>query len=219
MNLDMTQYDTIAFDCDGIILDSNKVKTQAFFDATAGFSEDAALAIKDYHIANGGISRFKKFEWVIKEYFTHLDHEQTLKALLYNYAEAVYKGLIECRINPALATLKQLTPHSKWLVVSGGAQSELRDVFEKRQLTHYFPNGIFGSPDSKDEIFAREIQSGNISGKALFIGDSKYDFTSSSLAGLDFIFVSQWTEVKDWPKFCADNNIQNVEALSDLQTL
>ena len=33
MTIDITQYDTIAFDCDGVILDSNKVKTEAFFNA------------------------------------------------------------------------------------------------------------------------------------------------------------------------------------------
>jgi len=73
---DLSNYDTIAFDCDGIILDSNRVKTAAFYHAALAFGQSAAEAIRDYHIANGGISRFKKFEWLISEHLAHLDKKQ-----------------------------------------------------------------------------------------------------------------------------------------------
>ncbi|TPV55122.1 HAD family hydrolase [Aestuariibacter sp. GS-14] len=212
----ISHYETIAFDCDGIILDSNKVKTNAFYNATVTFSKEAAIAIRDYHVANGGISRFKKFEWVINQYLSHLDFNDTYNKLLDNYAAEVAQGLSTCKVNPSLPLLKAHTPHAKWMVVSGGAQSELRELFKERKLDHLFPNGIFGSPDSKDIIFERELSNSNISGKALFIGDSKYDFQSSTNAGLDFVFVSEWTEVEDWKIFCEQNNIYSLDRLSDL---
>ncbi|NDW21618.1 HAD family hydrolase [Alteromonas hispanica] len=216
MTIDITQYDTIAFDCDGVILDSNKVKTQAFYNATVEFNEPAAHALKQYHIENGGISRFKKFEWVIKNYLSHLDKESTLDKLLKNYANEVSHGLRTCKINPALSDLKKLNESANWLVVSGGAESELREIFAERDLEKFFPNGIFGSPDSKDEIFAREIANGNISGKSLFIGDSKYDFFSSKEAGLDFLFVGAWTEVEDWRNFCLSQSATYIDSLNAL---
>ncbi|MAP21508.1 MAG: HAD family hydrolase [Alteromonadaceae bacterium] len=212
----LTEYNTIAFDCDGIILDSNKVKTNAFYNATVTFSEKAAIAIRDYHVANGGISRFKKFEWVTNEYLSHLDFDDTYNTLLKSYANEVSHGLSTCEINPALTSLKALTPNAKWLVVSGGAQTELRELFRKRELDKLFPNGIFGSPDSKDVIFERELANTNISGKTLFIGDSKYDFYSSTNAGLDFVFINEWTEVKDWKEFCDTNKITYFTTLSEL---
>tara|TARA_B000000460_G_C21538428_1_gene404541 strand:- start:71 stop:724 length:654 start_codon:yes stop_codon:yes gene_type:complete len=216
MTIDITQYDTIAFDCDGVILDSNKVKTEAFFNATVEFGEKAAHALKSHHVNNGGISRFRKFEWVIENYLTHLNKESTLNTLLKNYANEVSLGLRTCEINPALNALKQQNEHANWLVVSGGAESELREIFAERGLTELFPNGIFGSPNSKDEIFARELGNKNIYGKALFIGDSKYDYTSSTAAGLDFVFVGKWSEVKDWRAFCEEHRIPYVENLIDL---
>ncbi|AMJ99768.1 HAD family hydrolase [Alteromonas macleodii] len=216
MTVDITQYNTIAFDCDGVILDSNKVKTQAFYNATVEFDEQAAHALRQYHVENGGISRFKKFEWVIENYLSHLNKESTLDTLLQNYANEVSHGLRTCKINPGLNELKKLNERANWLVVSGGAQSELREIFAERGLTELFPNGIFGSPDSKDEIFARELNNDNISGKALFIGDSKYDYLSSTAAGLDFVFVGEWTEVEDWRAFCKQQYILHVESLSDL---
>lgn len=216
MTIDITHYDTIAFDCDGVILDSNKVKTQAFFNATVEFDERAAHALKNYHVNNGGISRFKKFEWVIENYLFHLNKENTLNTLLQNYANEVGHGLRTCQINPALNDLKKLNENANWLVVSGGAEPELREIFAERDLARLFPNGIFGSPDSKDEIFSRELNTKNISGKALFIGDSKYDYISSTAAGLDFVFVGEWTEVNDWRAFCEDEKISHVQSLYEL---
>lgn len=216
MTIDITQYDTIAFDCDGVILDSNKVKTQAFYNATVEFDEQAAHALRQYHVESGGISRFKKFEWVIENYLSHLNKESTLDTLLQNYANEVSHGLRTCKINPALNELKKLNERANWLVVSGGAQSELREIFEERDLTKLFQNGIFGSPDSKDEIFARELNSKNICGKALFIGDSKYDYVSATNAGLDFVFVAEWSEVKNWTAFCEENSVMYVDTLNEL---
>ncbi|RUP83081.1 HAD family hydrolase [Alteromonas sp. KS69] len=215
MTIDITQYDTIAFDCDGVILDSNKVKTQAFYNATVEFDEQAAHALKKYHVENGGISRFKKFEWVFKHYLSHLDKQSTLNTLLENYAREVSHGLRTCKINPVLNELKKLNESANWLVVSGGAESELREIFAERDLAKFFPNGIFGSPDSKDEIFARELGNKNICGKALFIGDSKYDYISSTAAGLDFVFVGEWTEVMDWIAFCNEQSVTYVDSLKE----
>ena len=37
---------------------------------------------------------------------------------------------------------------------------------------------------------------------ALFIGDSQYDYRAASAAGLDFVFLSGWSEVKDCEAWC-----------------
>jgi phosphoglycolate phosphatase-like HAD superfamily hydrolase len=54
---------------------------------------------------------------------------------------------------------------------------------------------------------------------ALFLGDSKYDYRSSTHNGMDFIFVSDWTEVPDWNEFCKDYDIKSIGNLSDLVTI
>ena len=53
---------SIVFDCDGVVLNSNKLKTQAFYNAALPYGEKAAIALVSYHIKNGGISRNHKFE-------------------------------------------------------------------------------------------------------------------------------------------------------------
>lgn len=209
----LSDYSTIAFDCDGVILNSNRVKTNAFYDAALPYGESNAEALKKYHTQNGGVSRFKKFQWFVDSFVKETLRDEAYEQLLTRYADIVEEGLLNCEFNKDLYELKKITPDTKWLIVSGGSQSELRTLFEKRDLANFFEGGIYGSPDSKEYIFERELRENNINGPALFIGDSKYDYFSSNKYGLDFIFLSQWTEVDNWKSFCEENGIRHVEHL------
>lgn len=214
----ITDYKTLIFDCDGVVLDSNKVKTRAFYLATLPYGVDAANAMVKYHVHNGGVSRYKKFIFFIEKIVpaNALDQVCDLASLLEAYASYVRDGLMKCDVAPCLENLRQKAPDTRWLIVSGGDEDELRDVFAQRKIAKLFDGGIFGSPDSKDEILKREIATGNIQNPGLFLGDSKYDFQVASSAGLDFLFLSEWTEVENWEKWvrknriCQTNSIQTI---------
>ena len=51
---------------------------------------------------------------------------------------------------------------------------------------------------------------------AVYLGDSKYDYEASKKASIDFIFIYEWTEFKNWKKFCDDNKIKYVRNLQCL---
>ncbi len=112
--------------------------------------------------------------------------------------------------------MREATPSVKWMILSGGDQQEIRTLFAKRNLSHFFNGGLFGSPDNKDTVLAREIVNGNLQLPALFIGDSKYDYEAATRAGLDFVFLSDWTEVADWKDYCKANGIQVRKNISNL---
>lgn len=213
--MDLKLYQTLVFDCDGVVLNSNKVKTEAFFKAALPYGEAAAWQLVDYHVARGGISRYKKFEWFV-ENIVKGQSGPTLEQLLSAYATEVRHGLLSCDIADGLTDLRAETQHANWLIVSGGDQQELREVFAARDIAAFFDGGIFGSPDSKDTILAREQELGNIRMPALFLGDSKYDVEASTTAGLDCIFLSGWSEVKDWNLFCEDKQITTKFAIKNL---
>ncbi|MDO6443879.1 MULTISPECIES: HAD family hydrolase [unclassified Marinobacter] len=189
------KYKTWVFDCDGVLLDSNKVKTQAFYQVAKPYGEAKADALVSYHVNNGGISRYVKFNMFLTDIIgrSTVDQEE-LQRLLNGYAAYVRDGLRSCEVTKGLDELRKLTLGANWLVVSGGDEQELREVFDDRQLSHYFEGNIFGSPDTKDEILAREIGSGLIRHPAVFVGDSEYDYVAASRANLDFIFVRRWSE-------------------------
>ena len=213
--MNISKYKTLVFDCDGVVLNSNKVKTEAFYKAALPYGEDAAQQLVDYHIRRGGISRYEKFEWFVQSVVAGVVGP-SLEQLLAIYAEEVSHGLLNCDIANDLKELRQKTPDTNWLIVSGGDQSELRTLFKQRGIAELFDGGIFGSPDSKNTILEREIRKKNIITPALFIGDSKYDFHASSDSGLDFLFVYGWTEVYDWQGWVNEFNIKYINSISSL---
>jgi len=216
---ELQEYKTLVFDCDGVILDSNKAKTCAFYDCAMPYGQDAADQFVDYHVKNGGISRYKKFRYFLNEIVGSVsDFEAELEALLSQYQTVVRQKLLSCDVNPDLEQLRGLAPGSRWLVASGGDQNELREVFLKRGLAPLFDGGIFGSPDTKELILSREIEGGNVISPTLFIGDSRYDHLAAAGAGLDFVFYSPWTEFHEWREYCDENALPFVDSLSQLAT-
>lgn len=209
MKIDLKKYKSIVFDCDGVVLDSNVVKTEAYFRTAKnlGATDAQAQALVEYHVKLGGISRYHKFEWYLHEVLNQPVTEQAVQALLDEFARELEVGLMECAVAEGLEDLRSATPKANWMILSGGDQQEIRALFAKRDLAKYFDGGLFGSPDNKDTVLVREIASGNLQFPALFIGDSKYDFEAANRAGLDFVFLSDWTEVADWKTYCAENNI------------
>jgi HAD superfamily hydrolase (TIGR01549 family) len=205
--IDLTCYKTFVFDCDGVILNSNKVKTQAFYDVASVYGHKAAKALKDYHVLNGGISRYAKFEYLITNILKKSLEKDELQELVENFAYKVKQALMTCEVAIGLEELRQKTKQAHWLIVSGGDQAELREVFVKRELDKYFDGGIFGSPETKDIILEREFNNGNIAKSALFLGDSKYDYQAAQQASLDFVFLTNWTEVNSWQDWCLENKI------------
>lgn len=216
MNKDLDKYLTFVFDCDGVVLNSNRVKTNAFYQVGLSYGEAAAQSLVDYHVQNGGISRYKKFAYFLENIVKDGCSGPSLDELISRYATQVHHGLMTCDIVEGLASLRERTASARWLIVSGGDQTELREVFAHRDLAQLFNGSIFGSPDTKDEILARELANGNIAQPALFLGDSKYDYQAASAAGLDFVFLSGWSEVEGWQGWTAAEGInvcQNIQGL------
>ncbi|MFP3344087.1 HAD hydrolase-like protein [Halomonas sp. SIMBA_159] len=209
----ITDYATLVFDCDGVVLNSNRVKTDAFYRAALPYGKAAAQKLVDYHVQNGGISRYAKFAYFMEHLIEPGQDGPTLEELLSRYAAEVRVGLLNCEIAPGLLELRELTANARWLIVSGGDQVELREVFAARGIASLFNGGIFGSPDTKDEILLREITEQNIQMPSLFLGDSKYDYQAASKAKLDFVFISGWTEVFDWEYWCKEEVILSKHSL------
>jgi phosphoglycolate phosphatase-like HAD superfamily hydrolase len=214
--VNLEQYNSLVFDCDGVVLNSNNLKTQAFYEAALPFGEGPAQALVDHHVVNGGVSRYRKFAHFLEQLAPPGVEGPDLEELLEVYARKVREGLMTCEADFGLLRLRELVPSTPWFIVSGGDQAELREVFAARGMDRLFDGGIFGSPDSKDEILSRELGTGRITRPGLFIGDSKYDHEASVTAELDFVFVKQWTEFHAWDSYCENHTIDVVDSLRDL---
>ena len=67
--IDLRQYQTIIFDCDGVVLNSNFQKIEAYRNTALkyGATQDQAQALVDHHVSLTGISRYVKFDYFLKE--------------------------------------------------------------------------------------------------------------------------------------------------------
>lgn len=219
MKRDIRDYKTIVFDCDGVLLNSNKTKVQAYYNVAKrmGGTDQQAQAFVDYHIAKGSYPRNGKIKYYLKEIVKKTETPELMQQYLDTFDQILDESLMECELADGFLELKAYTKNTKWMVLSGGDQTGLRNIFQRRNLTQYFECGIFGGPDIKEDVLAREQANGNIQLPALFVGDSKYDHQASTGAGLDFIFLSGWTEVKDWQTYCRQHQIDVEDQLASLK--
>ena len=216
----LNSYSTIVFDCDGVILDSNKIKTNGFREAAYYYrNKEAAEELVQYHINNGGVSRYTKFKYfinnIVPKYFntsTKIDNN----ILLEIYSKSILDGLMKCKIAKDLKNFKQLTTNSRWIVASGGDQQELRNVFKTRNIDYLFDGGIYGSPSTKEEIITNCISEKIFKSHSLYIGDSVLDYKISKQFKMDFIFLSDWTELLNWKSYCISNNIYYLGSISNI---
>ena len=144
------------------------------------------------------------------------DSSISINDLLDKYSNYLKRRLLGAELTPKLHELRSKLSKTKWLVVSGGEEKEIKKIFKKKLIYNLFDSGIFGSPLSKEEIIKREISNNNIRKPAIYLGDSKYDYNVSKKFGIDFIFVSNWTEFSEWKSFCKQKNIFVVKKLANL---
>jgi phosphoglycolate phosphatase-like HAD superfamily hydrolase len=210
-------FTTLVFDCDGVILNSNRIKTDAFRSVALRYGADVAEALVQFHVQHGGVSRYRKFEHLLANILGKVDNEKEVQTLASAYGEYVYRELLQCEIAPGLHELRKATADHAWMVVSGGDEAELRRVFAARGLDVLFERGVHGSPATKDVILQRELSTANLELPALFVGDSRYDHEAAQRAGLQFVFVHGWSEFQGWQAYCATHQIPIIEKLADLR--
>ncbi len=192
----LKQYDFIVFDCDGVILDSNEMKSQAFAEAIKDENTELIKQFVAYHKTNGGVSRYKKIDY----FFHHIkeetqDIEQKISDTINKYAKIVEKGLNECSyISGVMETIEILNQENIPLyVVSGSDEVELNHVFHNRDIAKQFEM-IYGSPNNKIENLEiiQRLRGGLDNG--LVLGDSKSDMLAAESYNLDFVYIHEKSE-------------------------
>ena len=215
----LKSYKNLIFDCDGIILNSNKIKTEAFKEVVYHYGKEAAEELVNFHVMNGGISRYEKFNYFFETISSNHNLDKNsinVEKLIENYGSKVQKKLEVCEISIHIMQYRKYSD-GVWYVVSGSDQNELIKIFKKKQLKNCFDGGIYGSPLSKDEIFKNIFKDkmDEIS-KSIYIGDSKYDYLAAKKIGMDFVFLSKWSEFKDIKNFAKNNNIPCFKEFQDI---
>jgi len=215
MQFNFSSYNNVFFDCDGVLLNSNHIKTQAFKNVSIRFGQDVAEKFIAYHVSNGGVSRYEKFEYLITNILGIDTNDLKTTDLLSDFSNQVEKGLMAAEVAEGLHNLRK-DSDANWFVVSGGDQEELRKVFKLRGIDIYFNGGVWGSPATKYQIIENLITKSMVREKSLFIGDSKLDFEVSRYFNFDFVFLRKWSEVKTPDKYFLGKDVLILDTLKDI---
>ena len=85
----------IIFDFDGVIVESVSVKTDAFAELYSKYNDDVIKNIIDHHLANGGMSRFKKLNIIITIFSKKAITKSELEYLADKFSKIVLKKLLK----------------------------------------------------------------------------------------------------------------------------
>ena len=214
-NINLNKYKTFIFDCDGVILNSNKIKSTSFRDITKKFGIKKSDKFYKYHIENGGVSRNEKFKYFVNN-ILKINDEKLIKSLISEYSNKIYGSLLKCEVSNCLDQLKKKFNLNEWIVLTGGNENEVKKIFRKKQIFHFKRKNIYGSPKSKYENYKQLKKNKLIKFPIIFFGDSRYDYEFSRDNNIDFIFVNGWTEFKDWEEFCKKKLIKTIKNLCEL---
>lgn len=178
----------VMFDFDGVIVESEEIKTRAFAAMYREHGPEVVEAIVAHHRANGGISRRKKIRWCHR---THLGVEledHALDALCQRFSTLVEDEVTACDWVPgAQQALRALHARLPLFVVSGTPHEELSRIFGRRDLNRWFVE-VWGSPREKTEIIEDILARHRFDRRSvLFIGDSAVDLRAARATGLRFL--------------------------------
>lgn len=213
---DLLKYNSIIFDCDGVILQSNQLKTQAFRKALSNESIELVKKFIDYHKQNGGISRYLKFKYFYNEIKNESYSDQEINLAIDKYSKLVREELLLVEYVPGfLSVINFLNKHKiKCFVISGGDQLELNNIFKKRNIYKKFFR-ILGSPVSKKQHLKNLILNSEIQRPIIFFGDSHSDLDASIKYQLDFCFVSQFSEWEEGNNYVSRFSLKTIYNFED----
>ena len=214
MKISLKKIEFVIFDCDGVILDTNKIKTEAFKKTLNKYPKEKIDKLIAFHKENGGVSRKIKFEYFFNNIINDSDPKKVNDSLKKFKRISFQKLLLSRYIKGVLKFINILKKNNiKIFIVSGAIQAELRKIFLLKNKNRYFYE-ILGTPKNKIDNIQIILDKYSLDiNKGIFCGDSYTDYISAKKFKIKFIFVkekSEWTNYKKIRKMNKINNFLDI---------
>ncbi|MFC1623861.1 HAD family hydrolase [Candidatus Omnitrophota bacterium] len=178
----------IIFDFDGVIAESNDVKTEVFVRLFKKYPSYVTEQIRKFHLRNGGMSRFDKFRYIYANILERPLSDEKFSKLCDDFKRFVFEGVVNA---PAVLGIENFLKRNKskyrMYVASGTPQEEIIEIVKRRKLSRYF-YGVYGSPTTKEKIIKNILrENAHTQKEVVFLGDSINDYEGAVGAGIDFV--------------------------------
>jgi phosphoglycolate phosphatase-like HAD superfamily hydrolase len=178
----------IVFDCDGVILESTDIKTEAFRALFEKGHPDRLAEILDYHVRHMGISRYVKFRRICTDILGEEYSPAREARLAAEFSRLVFDRVLKCPVVPGTREfLREARGRYRCFVASGTPYEELELILRRRRLLGYF-EGAWGSPAKKPDVIRRVLRDGPFrKGEVVFVGDAESDWRAAKETGVRFV--------------------------------
>ena len=177
----------IAFDFDGVILETVSIKIEAMADLFRDHHDhlDEIVAIHETH---AGFSRFIKFDMIYRDVLKIPLAPETRAELGQQFSEFVLEKVLACPfVAGAREFLEARHETTSLFIVSGTPDVELLTITSERGLDPHFA-GVYGSDRNKPEILSAIMDEQGWEARDMaFIGDGLTDFDAAAATSIPFI--------------------------------
>lgn len=177
----------IIFDLDGVIIESARIKTEAFRTLFSGYP-DKLPQIMAHHEKNAGISRYVKFRYFYEKILGLELTTEKEKWLGEEFSRIVLGKILKAPfVEGVIKFLKENIKRYLFFIASGTPEEELKYILKQRGLETYF-RGVYGTPLTKTEITRRILVDNNLAaGEVVFVGDAESDLIAAGETGVTFV--------------------------------
>lgn len=196
----MAKFKLIVLDCDGVILESVDAKTRAFGKLAEKHGEVAKQKMVEYHLLNGGVSRYLKFDWFYREVLGREITKQEEDECSRLFKKYCFNEVMNSSEVPgAMEFITSYNQKVSLYVASGTPHEELIEIFQARKLIDLF-KGVYGSPPGKTEILADIVRrEGVLPEETLMVGDSSSDLDAAESVGTFYYGRGSVFAESKWP--------------------
>jgi HAD superfamily hydrolase (TIGR01549 family) len=181
--------EVIIYDFDGVICDSVNVKTEAFVELYKNEGAEIQVQVREYHLLNGGISRFEKFRYFQSVLLKREVSENGIKVLADKFAALVKEKVIaSAYITGAYEFIKKNASKQQF-ICTGTPEIEILEIAERKGISHFFQD-LFGSPKTKTEIIDIILTQTSVNKEnCIFFGDAMTDYNAAKNCNIPFIGI------------------------------
>ena len=179
----------IIYDFDGVICDSVNIKTEAFIELYQSYGEEVQQAVKEYHLAHGGISRYEKFQHFQSTLLGEPFNEKQIDVLANKFSILVKQKVITSNYIPGVIDFLKNNKGKKQFICTGTPQNEIEDIVKKKGLRLLF-DGVYGSPSTKIEIIQIIMDKySSYPSDCIFFGDAMTDYDAAKALSIPFVGI------------------------------
>lgn len=178
----------VIFDFDGVLAESVDIKTRAFAELYKEYGPEIEKKVVDYHLQNGGMSRFKKFRYYHNVLLGKNITDETEIALGSRFSRLVEQMVVKAPPVPgATEFMEEFHRKLHLFVASGTPDDELIRIVRARNMERFF-TAVYGSDKEKGDIITSIISTyGFTRDSVIMVGDAMSDYRGALEAGVRFV--------------------------------